>query len=173
MGQLRELLSRGGFRLTKWYSNKGEVIAAVPESERARSVANLAIEQLPTESTLGMKWNIEEDKFVWEVSDERLAAVSSKPLTRRGVLSVIYSMFDPLGFIAPYLMKAKLLLQLLCRRKCGWDDQLGEDEQNQWTRWREDLPKLGEVKVSRCFKPETFGEVKTRELHLFSDASRK
>ena len=93
--------------------------------------------------------------------------------TRRGVLSVIYSMFDPLGFIAPYVMKAKLLLQLLCRRKCGWDDQLGEDEKNQWTRWREDLPKLAEVKVSRCFKPETFGEIKTRELHLFSDASRQ
>ena len=94
----------------------------------------------------------------------------SKPLTRRGV---IYSMFVPLGFIAPYIMKAKLLLQLLCSRKCGWDDQLGEDEQNQWTRWREDLPKLVEVKFSRCFNPETFGGIKTRELHLFSDASRQ
>ena len=58
VGQLRELLSRGGFRLTKWYSNKREVIAAIPESERAKSVANLEIEQPPTESTLGMKWNI-------------------------------------------------------------------------------------------------------------------
>ena len=67
-----------------------------------------------------MKWNIEEDKFVSEVSDERLTGVNSKPLTRRGVLSVIYSMFDPLGFIARYIMKAKSLMQLLCRRKCGW-----------------------------------------------------
>ena len=32
VGQLRELLSRGEFRLTKWYSNKREVIAAIPES---------------------------------------------------------------------------------------------------------------------------------------------
>ena len=70
--------------------------------------------------------------------------VICKPLTRRGVLSVIYSMSDPLGFIASYIIKAKFLLQLLCRRKCGWDDQLGEDEQNQRTRWREDLPKLAE-----------------------------
>ena len=43
----------------------------------------------------------------------------------------------------------------------------------QWTRWREDLPKLAEVKASRCFKRETFGEIKTRELYLFSDASRQ
>ena len=97
VAQLRELLSREGFRLTKWYSNKREVRAAIPEPERAKSVANLEIEQLPTESALGMKWNIEEDKFVSEVSDERLTEVNSKPLTRRGVLSVIYSMFDPLG----------------------------------------------------------------------------
>ena len=48
VGQLRELLSKGGFRLTKWYSNKPEVIAAIPESERAKSVVNLEIEQLPT-----------------------------------------------------------------------------------------------------------------------------
>ena len=68
-------------------------------------------------------------------------------------------MFVPLGFIAPYIMKAKLLLQLLCSRKCGWDDQLGEDEQNQWTRWREDLPKLVEVKFSRCFNPDVNGRI--------------
>ena len=97
VAQLREMLSREGFRLTKWYSNKREVRAAIPEPERAKSVANLEIEQLPTESALGMKWNIKEDKFVSEVSDERLTEVNSKPLTCRGVLSVIYSMFDPLG----------------------------------------------------------------------------
>ena len=55
VGQVRELLSKGRFRLTKWYSNKREVRAAMPESESAKSVANPEIEQLPTESALGMK----------------------------------------------------------------------------------------------------------------------
>ena len=55
MGQARELLSRGRFRLTKWYSNKREVRAAIPESESAKSVANLEIEQLRAEIALGMK----------------------------------------------------------------------------------------------------------------------
>jgi hypothetical protein len=45
--QLRELLARGGFRLTKWCSNKREVLSTIPEGERAKSVANLEIEQLP------------------------------------------------------------------------------------------------------------------------------
>lgn len=29
--QLRKLLEKGGFRLTKWYSNDREVIATIPE----------------------------------------------------------------------------------------------------------------------------------------------
>ena len=35
VSQLQELLRRGGFHLTKWYSNDRDVLAAIPESERA------------------------------------------------------------------------------------------------------------------------------------------
>ncbi|PFX25076.1 hypothetical protein AWC38_SpisGene10297 [Stylophora pistillata] len=67
--QLRTFLEKGGFRLTKWYSNDREVIATISESERAKSVVNLELAQLPTESALGLKWNIKENKFVWEVME--------------------------------------------------------------------------------------------------------
>ncbi|PFX13941.1 hypothetical protein AWC38_SpisGene21942 [Stylophora pistillata] len=130
--QLRTLLEKGGFRLTKWYGNDREVMAKIPESERAKSVVNLELEQLPTESTLGLKWNIEEDKFVWEVMEKMLQRVSQKPVTRRGIVSAVYSLFDPLGFIAPYAMKAKLLLQTLSRKRLGWDDTLEETDKEQW-----------------------------------------
>ena len=65
VGQLRELLARGGFRLTKWYGNAREVLATIPESERAKPVVILDLEKLPTETALGLKWNTEENKFVW------------------------------------------------------------------------------------------------------------
>ncbi|KAK3735155.1 hypothetical protein QZH41_020254, partial [Actinostola sp. cb2023] len=41
VSQLRELLSKGGFHLTKWISNSKEVIDSVPASERAASVKDL------------------------------------------------------------------------------------------------------------------------------------
>ena len=66
-----------------------------------------------------MKWNIEDDKFVWEISEKLLSAKSRKPVTRRGIVSVVYSLYDPLGFIAPYVMKAKLILQMLSRKMDG------------------------------------------------------
>ena len=148
-------------------------MATIPESERAKSVVNLELEQLPTESALGLKWNIEEDEFVWEVMEKMLQRVSQKPVTRRGFVSAVFSLFDPLGFIAPYAMKAKLLLQTPSRKRLGWDDTLEETDKEQWKRWLDDLPKLHQIQVDRCFKPKGFGEVKEVELHLFSDASRQ
>ena len=115
VSQLRQLLERGGFRLTKWYSNSRELMATIPESERAKSVKNLELERLPTESALGMKWNTEEDVFIWDVAEKMLRLVNETTVTRRAVASAVYSLFDPLGFIAPYVMKAKLLLQMLCK----------------------------------------------------------
>ena len=170
--QLRELLTKGGFRLTKWLSNDRNVLVEIPECERASSVVNLDIEDLPTACALGLKWNVEADKFVWEVSAKFQPLVEKRPVTRRGILSIVSSLFDPLGFIAPYVMKAKILLQDLCRKKLGWDIAIGEQDRVQWFRWLEDLSKLENMQIDRCFKPKNFGEIKNAQLHIFSDGSR-
>ena len=171
--KVKEQPSKGGFHLTKWCSNDRRVLAVVPQPERAKSVINLELDLLPTQSALGLKWDIEDDKFVWEVSDKLMSATSKVPLTKRGMVSVVYSLFDPLGFIAPYIMKAKLLLQTLNGKGIGWDEPVTDAECLQWERWIDDLDKLREVKIDRCFKPEGFGKVQETQLHLFSDASRK
>ena len=93
-------------------------------------------------------------------------------MTHRGIVSAVYSLFDPLGFIAPYPMKAKLLLQTLSGKRLGWNDTLEETNKEQWKRWLDDLPKLHQIQVDRSFKPKGFGEVKEVELHLFSDTSQ-
>ena len=115
--QLRELLQREGFLPTKWFSNDEKVLASVPKSERAKSVVNLKGDRLPTENTLGLRWNSEEDVFVWTVTEKMLQSTRETSITRRGMVSAVYSFFDPLGFIAPFVMKAKLLLQILSRKQ--------------------------------------------------------
>jgi len=62
--------------LTKWYSNDRELLATIPESERAKSVVNLKLEKLPTESVLGLKRNKKEEKLVWEVLEKILNSVN-------------------------------------------------------------------------------------------------
>ena len=90
-------------------------------------------DNLPTECALGVKWNVETDTFIWEVREETMTLAKQKLPMRRGKLSVIYSLFDPIGFIAPYIMKAKLLLQDLCRKQRAWDDEIEEQEKQQGT----------------------------------------
>ena len=164
-GQLRELLSRGGFRLTKWISNDRNVIATVPVTERAPSVVNLDLEDLPVERTLGVQWAMETDDFNFRIMDE------GKALTRRGILSVVSSMYDPLGFVAPIILPAKSLLQSLCKQKYGWDEEISQADSTVWQEWLKELACLRTISVPRCFKPPGFGAVVNVQLHHFSDAS--
>ena len=70
-------------------------------------------------------------------------------------------------------MKAKLILQMLSRKKIGWDEPLEEHKNVQWMRWLGDFVKLRVVTVDRCFKPKGFAQVQETQLHLFSDATRQ
>ena len=163
--QLRELLSRGGFRLTKWISNDRNLIASVPMTERAPSVVNLDLDDLPTERTLGVQWDMETDSFSFRILDQEKAP------TRRGILSVVSSMYDPLGFVAPVILHAKSLLQSLCNQKYGWDEEISEEDYVTWQGWLRELNSLRTLSVPRCFKPTEFSAVARVELHHFSDAS--
>ena len=77
-----------------------------------------------------------------------------------------------LGFAAPFMLMAKKLLQDLCREeKLKWDDKFPELYRNRWERWQNKLPLLERLYIDRCVKPSNFGEVKSREIHIFSDGS--
>ena len=82
------------------------------------------------------------------------------------------SILDPLGFIAPFTLLAKKLLQDLCRNEhLDRDDDIPENYHGKWQRWCAELPMLEQFHVDRCYKPPEFGTVISRQLHLFSDAS--
>ena len=163
---LRKLLGKGGFNLTKWVSNSRRVMESLPASERAGTFKDLHDGQLPIARALGVRWDVERDKFCFKIE------VKSKPLTRRGLLSVVCSLYDPLGFVAPIVLPAKVILQDLCRKRLAWDDPIPDDERNRWLSWLEDLQRLEQLSVDRCLKPSSFGKVSV-QLHHFSDASQQ
>ena len=108
------------------------MLAEIPEPKRASSLVNLDIEDLPTARALGLKWNVEADKFVWEVLAKVQRLLEEKPMARLGVLSFVSSLFNPLGFIAPFILKAKPSVQDLCRKILGWNNVIDEQESVQW-----------------------------------------
>ena len=110
--QLRNLLAKAGFKLTKW-TNSPEVLKSLSESERSTTVNSLEFSEPHLERALGVHWDVTNDEFVFKIS------VKEKPAARRGILSIVSSVYDLLGFAAPFILQAKLIMQDLCRN--GWD----------------------------------------------------
>lgn len=165
--ELRDILSRGGFRLTKWLSNNTEVMKTIPDSEKSDVSKKVSIENdALLERALGLQWCVETDQFVFDVS------LQEKSHTRRGILSVASSLYDPLGLVAPVTLIPKLVLQNACRYKLRWDEVIAENDASTWTHWLQSLPELSKVCIDRCLKPcELDMSTSVVELHMFSDAS--
>ena len=114
---------------------------------------------------LGILWNVEADTLGFKI------AIKEKPLTRRGMLSTLSSIYDPLGLGAPFLLKGKQIIQKICARKFRWDDQVPQDIGNGWKKRSNQLNLLKNLHITRYFKPTKIGRIKETSIHYFSDAS--
>ena len=165
---MKRAVAEGGFKLTKWTSNSRKLLAKIPENDLAKEMKNIDLQtdKLPVVRALGVQWCIETDCLKYNLDE-----VNQKP-TRRNILSVMSSIFDPFGATSPFVLRAKMILQSLCRDKVGWDDPIPVKEKEEWFKWLEDLPNLSKVQVNRCFKPVNFGRVTNAQMHHFTDASQ-
>ena len=161
------LLKSKGFRLTKWLSDSKKVISHVDEAERAKSASNLQLNgDSCSEHILGVHWNVSSDSFGFKVNLKQL-----KTLTRREILLLVCSLYDPLGFVAPVTVIAKIAQQDFCRQNLGWDDPISLESAKKLKKWSENLYYLEKFAIPRALKPLEFGRVLSTELHTFADAS--
>ncbi|XP_043231303.1 uncharacterized protein LOC122386295 [Amphibalanus amphitrite] len=165
--EVMKALRNGGFHLTKWRSNSPTVLRSLPEAERANPSTSLCLKGSKlSEKALGVVWNEEEDSLGFRLRDEEASA------TKRGVLCKVSAIFDPLGIVAPFTVRAKVMMQRLWCLHLGWDDPLPQLELSTWTEWLKESEKLTEVTVQRCVTPGGLETVR-RELHVFCDASEE
>lgn len=160
-------LSESNLRLHKIASNSVAVMQAFPPEDLAAGLKDLGLENgvLPAQRSLGLCWNIDSDVFTFKV------AASDKPFTRRGVLSTVNSLFDPLGFAAPVTIKGRALLRELSEGVHDWDTELSRDKLNEWETWRRSLQDLSSLHVPRTYIQHSSCNIAYSELCLFSDAS--
>lgn len=90
--QLIKLLKEGGYNLTKFMSNSREVLASIPPHQRAKPELNLDLDELVLERALGLHWYPETDTLQFK------GVNTNKPFTKRGILSVVSSLYDPLFY---------------------------------------------------------------------------
>ena len=162
--QLTELLSKGGFRLTKFMSNSRYVLAQLPPKDILSSPGisqpfDLDLDSLPVERALGVLWNVEQDTLGIKEVPNQLAP------TKRGILKQISTIFDPLGLVAP-------ILQKLWRLGFDWDKAISGPLLDAWEAWKAELPLLVTLSVPRCYLiNQPSAQYVGPQIHVFADAS--
>ena len=167
MESSRNMCKKGDFNLHKYMCNSKEVLVAISPELRAKDAQNLDLtcDSLPIERILGIQWCIESDTFQF------LIEVKDIPLTRRGILSTVSSVFDPLGLVSPYVLIGKHILQELVRDIGEWDDPIPDEMKARRERWRGELPYLADIYIPRCCKDKDVDTPINVALHNLSDAS--
>ena len=161
------MCAAGGFNLTKFISNKKNVLKSVPDIHSREGVkdTDLVEEELPTERALGISWNVQKDAFCFNVS------LKEKPRNRRGMLSMLSSFYDPLGLVLLFTLKESLILQELCQEGIHSDKQVSEEYVKKWESWKRELYDLEKISLGRCIKPSNFRKIINISLHNFCDVS--
>jgi hypothetical protein len=159
--QSRLLLTKGGFNLRSWQSNSTDVMSAAKQD-------NVQDEDIPT-NVLGIKWDVNTDTL-------RLNPIDMHPPeipTKRNIVSFMSKTYDPLGFVSPILVKAKMLVQELWKEKMDWDEPVGEDIKVQWDPIAQSIQRVSDISFTRRINMSTTSEQEPVILHVFSDASMK
>ncbi|GAA48143.1 hypothetical protein CLF_101231 [Clonorchis sinensis] len=165
VNEISVLLIKGGFRMRNWSSNDRDVFSAIDPSDPTSGVRNLTTDPLPMERALGVQWDTESGTLVI------VFILPTKSPTRRGVLSCISSLYDPLGFVSPWLLSGKCLLQSLCKGGLGWDEPLNDADRSRWDNWLSNPRSLHNLRFPRCMKPREVSGIPHPELHVFCNAS--
>ena len=165
--QLDELWSKAGMHARKWLSNSPQVLEKIPIKDRASEV-DINKDTLPTVKTLGITWLPEEDMSTFKANPPE----ENFQITKRNFLKKIATLFDPVGFLAPFTIRAKVMMQEMWVAGLEWDELCPRGLIHKSQEWFFELEELPMIKVPRClrFGPEEV--VLSETLHTSVDASQ-
>jgi len=172
--QVIDIHARGGFQINNWIASDPTLLDKIPAELKAEAKA-LTFSPENTERVLGLYWDQTSDCFTFishfVTVSEAILSGEKRP-TKQEVLSLLMSIFDPMGFICHFTIKAKILLQDTWRTGIGWMDELPTQLMNKWIAWIQELKLLTTVQIPRCYEVDVL-QAEDIQLHLFVDASQQ
>lgn len=153
--EVKYIFSKFGFELCKWKSNNSAFVREL-EEHNPSSV-------LLSDSTfiLGLKWILQ----TYEIAHfEQL-----KKFTKRTILGQIAQLYDPNGFLAPLIAKAKIFMQKLWHARLDWDVQVPIELKKEWEEIWDEIKILEQIRIPRWIRIEHKAKI---QVHGFADASK-
>ncbi|XP_061397608.1 uncharacterized protein LOC133333309 [Musca vetustissima] len=161
--QLIRVLSSAKFELRKWTSNDRSILECLP-AEHLIDTKLLDFVEASSSKPLGIRWNAQLDVFYFNVKP----LTKKSTYTKREVLSTIAKLFDPIGWLGPVLIVAKIIMQRIWLDHIDWDDSLPSTTEGAWQKFVETYQDVNFIQIPRWvnYVPDC-----SAELHIFSDAS--
>ncbi|XP_032690541.1 uncharacterized protein LOC116853521, partial [Odontomachus brunneus] len=160
--QLINLLRLGGFELRKWASNSADLLTDIDANDHGIACSK-SLSDSDHVNILGIGWNPKSDAFHIKVSIQ-----DEMPTTKRSILSAIARLYDPLGWVTPVVLAAKVIIQQLWRLKVSWDERVPNTILQRWQLIYAGIPRLNELYIPRWSGLTSTARI---ELHGFADAS--
>lgn len=172
-----EICASMGFDLRGFQSSHRELLAQLPEDKVKEDVVSFDRkdpEDLITK-VLGLYWQPSSDHFTFRMTRndlvDKMMRADYHP-TKREVLKVLMKTFDPLGLIAHYLVRGKIVLQEIWREGVGWDESIPADLSAAWKEFLHELCNIERLEIPRHYAAVTPSQSYV-ELIVFVDASEK
>ena len=178
---ITKVLAKWGFNIKNWISSEED------RKDPIKLLENSDVEDY-NERVLGMLWNPLKDEFLFKVKlnfsiksrkihdlpnlhQRDLPAGIPDNLTKRLILSQINRIYDPRGLLAPFTVRAKIMMRRLWARdrKIDWDDPIPIELLEQWRIFFTELFEVEKLSFRRCLKPEN--SIGNPTLIMFSDGS--
>ncbi|XP_041449494.1 uncharacterized protein LOC121404255 [Drosophila obscura] len=165
IAELREALDSAGFPLRKWTANQKGVLSDIPREHLLRADF-LELEESSIAKTLGIRWQASADEFFFVPPE----LIHRESCTKRNVLSQIAKLFDPAGWLAPFVIQAKMFMQEVWLRELGWDEDLPGDLRQTWETFLQSFPAIQQIHIPRWIHVCPTAKV---QIHGFCDASQR
>ncbi|XP_026672465.1 uncharacterized protein LOC113464792 [Ceratina calcarata] len=158
-----------------WASNSTEVLKGLKTDNNPGRLIGVDSGTCGVEKVLGLRWANSNDQLGFNFNPGKISEDiynGKKKPTKREFLGVIMSVFDPLGFLTPFTIQSRILMQYIWSSGIGWDEVLRDEEFTHWQQWLIELGKIGKCSIPRCYQDRNY-QLRTAELHVFCDASTK
>ncbi|XP_058840662.1 uncharacterized protein LOC131696134 [Topomyia yanbarensis] len=173
--EVAKVHATGGFIIRNWISNQRTVMERIGETNPTtgkRFVGEGGVERL-----LGIVWMPEEDVYTFSLnySDSVRALIEGEvDPTKRKMLRLVMSIYDPMELVGAYVIHGKILIQDVWRGRTDWDEKVPLKVLGRWKQWLTVLRKMDHVNIPRCYFPG-YDPVSYRslQLHIFVDASKQ
>ena len=156
----RSYLQEAGVNLRQWTSNSTAL------NRRAQEDNAYAAQ---TTKILELTWNSTNDMPSLSLEKMIRKSEAITKLTKRSTISFESKLFDPLGYVEPITVKAKIMIQDLWKQNLSWDEDVPSEHKDQWLNWISNISNLTSIEIPR---PYFFTSISKRQLHIFCDSSQ-